>query len=82
MPVADDAPEQRRITLMPTAKPASAKQTLWILIFIALFAVTLWVPLYNRVEPTLFGIPFFYWFQFVWIIVAAIVTGVAYLCKA
>ncbi|MEO6878532.1 MAG: DUF3311 domain-containing protein [Gemmatimonadaceae bacterium] len=26
--------------------------------------------------------PFFYWFQFVWIIVAAIVTGVAYLCKA
>jgi hypothetical protein len=44
--------------------------------------VTLWVPLYNRVEPTLFGVPFFYWFQFVWIIVSAIVTGVAYLCKA
>ena len=53
--------------------------------FIILFVpcvLALWVPLYNRVEPTLFGVPFFYWFQFVWIIVAAIVTGVAYLCKA
>ena len=67
---------------MPPAKPGSAKQPLWIVIFIALIAVTLRVPFYNRLEPTLLGIPFFYWFQFVWIIVAAIVTGVAYLCKA
>ena len=63
-------------------QPSRAKTTLWIVIFLALFAVTLWVPLYNRVEPRLFGVPFFYWFQFVWIIVSAIVTGVAYLCKA
>ena len=65
-----------------TEHPSRAKTTLWIVIFLALFAVTLWVPLYNRVEPRLFGVPFFYWFQFVWIIVSAIVTGVAYLCKA
>lgn len=58
------------------------KTALWIVIFTALFAVALWVPLYNRVEPALFGVPFFYWFQFAWIIVAAIVTGVAYLCDA
>ena len=33
---------------------------LWILVpFVAL----LWVPIFNRVEPTLFGIPFFYWYQ-------------------
>lgn len=72
----------RGISYMPTAKRGSAAQPLWILIFLALFAVALWVPLYNRVEPSLFGVPFFYWFQFAWIIVAAIVTGVAYLCKA
>jgi hypothetical protein len=64
------------------ATGSTAKTRLWIVIFLALFAVTLWVPLYNRVEPTLFGVPFFYWFQFAWIIVAAIVTGVAYLCGA
>ncbi|MDE1887710.1 MAG: DUF3311 domain-containing protein, partial [Gammaproteobacteria bacterium] len=27
------------------------------------------------------GIPFFYWFQFVWIIATAIVTTVAYVAK-
>ncbi len=25
--------------------------------------VALWAPLYNRIEPQLFGVPFFYWFQ-------------------
>lgn len=65
-----------------TEGSSNAKTALWVVIFLALFAVTLWVPLYNRIEPRLFGVPFFYWFQFVWIIVSAIVTGVAYLCKA
>jgi hypothetical protein len=43
--------------------------------------VTLWVPLYNRVEPTWIGIPFFYWFQVVWILVTAGVTLLAYRSK-
>src|SRR5579875_1693757 len=33
---------------------------------------------YARIAPRLFGIPFFYWFQLMWILVAMIVTGVAY----
>lgn len=32
------------------------------------FIALLWVPFYNRIEPTLFGIPFFYWFQMAWIL--------------
>lgn len=40
--------------------------------------VSLWVPLYNRVEPSIGGIPFFYWFQIVWIVVVALATAVAY----
>jgi hypothetical protein len=27
------------------------------------YAAFLWVPFYNRIEPQLFGIPFFYWWQ-------------------
>jgi hypothetical protein len=27
------------------------------------YAVWAWVPFYNRLEPSLFGIPFFYWWQ-------------------
>src|SRR5437868_14761378 len=35
--------------------------------------------LYGRATPKLLGIPFFYWSQLAWIIVAMIVTGIAYL---
>ena len=48
----------------------------WLLIFVCL--VTFAVPFYNRIEPTLFGFPFFYWFQLGWIFVSMIVTGFAY----
>jgi hypothetical protein len=51
-----------------------------VLLFIPFF-VAIWVPLFNRIEPSFYGIPFFYWFQFVLIIIAAIVTGLAYLAK-
>ncbi|MCP2322989.1 hypothetical protein HDA40_001496 [Hamadaea flava] len=35
--------------------------------------VPLLIPLYNRVDPTLWGVPFFYWFQ---IACAALAIGV------
>ena len=34
---------------------------------------------YGRATPKLFGIPFFYWFQLLWIIVGMVVTGIAHL---
>jgi putative solute:sodium symporter small subunit len=42
---------------------------LWIAVpFVAL----LWVPFFNRLEPELFGIPFFYWYQSAWTILGAL----------
>ena len=38
----------------------------------------LWVPLYDREDPTLFGFPFFYWFQFALILVSVCLTVPAY----
>jgi hypothetical protein len=40
-------------------------------------AATLAVPLYDRVTPSLFGLPFFYWYQPVWILLAGGCTTVA-----
>ncbi|HEV2193709.1 MAG TPA: DUF3311 domain-containing protein [Nitrosopumilaceae archaeon] len=42
-------------------------------IILALFilipsTVNLYVPLYNRDVPELFGLPFFYWFQMIWLV--------------
>jgi len=50
----------------------------WYLLFLVQVAVILWPPLYNKVEPTLLGLPFFYWFQLLWVIVSAVFTGVVY----
>jgi hypothetical protein len=50
----------------------------WYLLFVAEFLVALWPPLYNRIEPSLMGIPFFYWFQLLWVIVSAVFTAIVY----
>jgi hypothetical protein len=43
--------------------------------------ISIWVPLYNRVEPTLFDIPFFYWFLLLMIPVSCIFIWVAALLE-
>jgi len=43
------------------------------------FIAHVWVPSYNRVDPTLLGIPFFYWWQTAWILGAALCILPVYL---
>jgi hypothetical protein len=33
---------------------------------------------YARATPALFGFPFFYWYQFGWVILTSILLGLAY----
>jgi hypothetical protein len=49
-----------------------------LLLLIPYFAM-LWVPSYNRVFPMLAGIPFFYWYQMLWIVLGAAVMIPVYL---
>ena len=46
------------------------------------FIILLWPPFYNFDQPEFIGIPFFYWFQLLMVIVTAILTAVVYLLKA
>jgi hypothetical protein len=39
------------------------------------FIGTLCVPFYARLEPALFGIPFFYWYQIMWIVLGSLIIG-------
>ena len=41
------------------------------------FAGTLIPELYNRAQPALFGMPFFYWYQLGWVILTAGLLGLA-----
>jgi membrane protein implicated in regulation of membrane protease activity len=38
----------------------------------------LWVASYAKDTPRLWGFPFFYWYQFLWVFLAAICTSIAY----
>jgi hypothetical protein len=51
----------------------------WYLLFLVQFAAVLWPPFYNKVEPSVLGLPFFYWYQLACIVVAALITGFIYL---
>ena len=70
----------RTITHLTTENPqkkASSKAWNWLLI--VPFLGLLWPPLYAKTDPVLFGFPFFYWYQFLWVIVSAFLTGIVYL---
>lgn len=50
----------------------------WYLLLLLQFIPALWVPFYNAAEPSLAGIPFFYWFQLALVFASAAVTAVVY----
>lgn len=45
---------------------------LYLLLLLPYLAM-MWVPSYNRIEPEIAGIPFFYWYQMLWIVLGAAV---------
>jgi hypothetical protein len=52
----------------------------WIVPVIFLpFIAVLWVPFFNTLDPALWGIPFFYWYQLAWIVIGAALTIIVYL---
>jgi hypothetical protein len=53
----------------------------WAVVYLLLapaVVLPLWVSLYDRTDPTLFGFPFFFWFQFALILIAVSLTVPAY----
>jgi hypothetical protein len=50
----------------------------WYLLFLVQFVAVLWPPFYNHIEPTWLGVPFFYWYQMLWVILSAILTAIVY----
>jgi Protein of unknown function (DUF3311) len=54
-------------------------RTWWYLLLLIPCVATLWVPFYASGDPAIAGIPFFYWYQFVWVLLSAIITAGVYL---
>ncbi len=50
----------------------------WLLLLLLPFAGLLYPPLYNRVDPQIFGFPFFYWYQLLWVFLTTALLGLVY----
>lgn len=59
----------------PTVTPA---RVIIALCLVAPFVALLWVNSYARTDPAFIGIPFFYWYQMLWVLVSAALTMLAY----
>ncbi|MDX6345300.1 MAG: hypothetical protein QOF84_90 [Streptomyces sp.] len=42
------------------------------------FVAMLWVGSYSRLTPEFIGIPFFYWYQMLWVFISSALTYTAY----
>ena len=83
------AANKKKATPRQTVKPdpAKAKRAAGLiaywprLLFIIPVVVVMWVPFYNRTEPSLGGVPFFYWYQLAWVLIGAALVLVVYLLE-
>jgi Protein of unknown function (DUF3311) len=50
---------------------------MWVLLVLP-FIGLLWVPFYNNLTPELFGFPFFYWYQLMWVPLTSFLLWVVY----
>ncbi|MGW4300066.1 DUF3311 domain-containing protein [Streptomyces sp. NPDC004646] len=48
------------------------------LCLLAPFVAMLWVGSFAKTDPTFIGIPFFYWYQMLWVLVSTSLTVLAY----
>lgn len=48
------------------------------LILLIPFIALLWVPFYARTRPVLMGFPFFYAWQFAWVVLVALLTWIVH----
>ncbi len=47
-------------------------------LLLAAMVALLWVPSYAHLTPTFIGIPFFYWYSMLWLLINAVCQFVAY----
>ena len=54
---------------------------LWLILLLVPFVALLWVPFYGHATPKLGPIPFFIWYQFLWVILGAAIVYLVYLLR-
>jgi hypothetical protein len=60
-----------------TAKPRQ-RRSRWALLLVLPYLGLCFPQVYARSTPTLWGFPFFYWYQFAWVIIASALLAMVY----
>ena len=50
----------------------------WYWLFLVQYLAVLWPPLFNLGAPSLAGMPFFYWYQLLCVLLGAVLTAIVY----
>jgi hypothetical protein len=58
------------------------RASFWRLLLLVPVCAVLWVPSFDSVGPALGPIPFFYWYQLLWVLLCSAVTGIVFACEA
>ena len=53
----------------------------WRLLLLVPVLAVLLVPIFNRTGPALWGFPFFYWYQMLWVILCSALAGLVFLIE-
>jgi hypothetical protein len=70
-------PKSLRIKTGRKPSISSWSSLMWVLLLLP-FIGLLWVPFYNFQEPSLFGFPFFYWYQLAWVPISSLLIWLVY----
>lgn len=62
-----------------SSQPRRKASRAWYILLVVPFIGTLFPQFYNSITPTLGGFPMFYWYQLLWCLIGAVVTGIVYL---
>ena len=62
----------------PENKPTQRSRKPWRLLLVLPYLGLLFPQFYARATPALFGFPFFYWYQLLWVILASAIIAIVY----
>ena len=74
----EGAAERRQAREDPSPPPSARAARRWYWLLLLPFFALLYPPLYSHLAPRIFGIPFFYWYQVVWLVVTAGITTLVF----
>ena len=78
--MAEESPIYRKPPAGQLADPrVSREPRRWALLLLLIpFVALLYPPWYDNIDPTLGGLPFFVWYQFLWVIIGSGITYAVY----